>query len=100
MGPVLLDGVAETALAGIAQCPGPGTVLSGSASDGAALRVPRAPGEVRLFPFSRQLGLSAPPPDPPGGGGGAVALMDTPGAELPRPRTVTMLSLVRRNLTP
>ena len=74
MGPVLLDGVAETALAGIAQCPGPGAVLSGSASDGAALRVPRAPGEVRL--------------------------MDTPGAELPRPRTVTMLSLVRRNLTP
>ena len=29
-----------------------------------------------------------------------MALMDTPGAELSQPRTVTTLSLVRRNLTP
>lgn len=52
---MLLDGDAETAFAGVVQCPGPGAVLSGSASDGAAPWESRALGRGWLSPFSRLL---------------------------------------------
>ena len=86
MSMMLLDGEAETAFASRAL--GPGTMLSGSASDGAA-----------QSPEGRAAVPSDPPPCLLGGGGGSDGYVEA-GLLRPGPALSPCSPSLRRNLTP